>query len=102
MQNPSRSAMSIAVIITNYFIAPKNGVVITQGYRWKYPSEWYLMINTDGAFNGIRGSECSTIYVMRDSGVLWLLRPIATQALDAASPGGLLLAQQIGFHCVQI
>jgi hypothetical protein len=42
IQNPSRSAMSIAAITTNYFIASKKGVVINQG--WRKPSEGYLMV----------------------------------------------------------
>ena len=50
VQNPPRSALSIATITTNYFVASKKGAVINEG--WRKPSEVYLMINIDGAFDG--------------------------------------------------
>jgi hypothetical protein len=64
IQNPSRSALSIAAITTNYAAASKKGVVINQGR--KKPSEGCLMINVDAAFDGTRGSTSSGA-VIRDS-----------------------------------
>ncbi|KAG2540904.1 hypothetical protein PVAP13_9NG588514 [Panicum virgatum] len=55
IENPSRSAMSITAVTSNYYVASKKGVVINQG--WRKPSEGYMMINIDGAFDEIRGAE---------------------------------------------
>jgi len=56
IQNPSRSAMSIAAITANYFTAAKKVTVINQG--WRKPSEGYLMINIDGAFDEFGNLGC--------------------------------------------
>jgi ribonuclease HI len=99
--------MSIAAITTNYFIASKKGVVINQG--WRKPSEGYLMINIDGAFDEIKGSG-SPGAVIRDSGGAFIAasHSYIPHVLDAASSeaaalrDGLLLAQQIGCNRVVI
>jgi ribonuclease HI len=107
IQNPSRSAMSIAAITTNYFIASKKGAVINQG--WRKPSRGYLMINIDGAFDEIKGSGSSGA-IIRDSGGAFIAtsHSYIPHVLDAASSeaaalrDGLLLAQQIGCNRVVI
>ena len=65
IENPSRSAMSITAVTSNYYVASKKGAVINQG--WRKPSEGYLMINIDGAFDEIRGAGSSGA-VIRDAG----------------------------------
>ena len=60
-----RSALSIAAVTTNYFVASKKGAVINQG--WRKPSEGFVMINTDGAFDETKGSGSSGALI-RDIG----------------------------------
>ena len=84
IQNPSRSAMSIAAITANYFTAAKKVVVINQG--WRKPSKGYLMINIDGAFDETKGSGSSGA-VIRDSGGAFIVafHSFIPHVLDAAS-----------------
>ena len=100
IQNPSRSAMSIAAITANYFTAAKKVVVINQG--WRKPLEGFLMINIDGAFDETKGLGSSGA-VMRESGGAFIMasHSFIPHVLDAASSeaaalrDGLILAQQI-------
>ena len=66
IQNPSRSAMSIAAITTNYFTAAKKVAVINQG--WRKPLEGYLMINIDGAFDETKGLGSSGAVIRESRG----------------------------------
>lgn len=84
IQTPSRSAMSIAAITTNYFVASCNGAVINQ--EWKKPSDGYFMINIDGAYEETRGSGSSGA-VIKDSGGAFIIasHSFISYVLDAAS-----------------
>ena len=64
IQNPSRAAMSIAAISTNYALAPKISTVANN--TWKKPAEGFFMINVDGSFDEIKGVG-STGAVIRDA-----------------------------------
>ncbi|EEC81099.1 hypothetical protein OsI_23948 [Oryza sativa Indica Group] len=64
IQNPARSAMSIATLTTNYMLSNKKGKTKIQN-AWKKPPEGMLMINVDAAFDIDSGSG-DTGVVLRD------------------------------------
>lgn len=107
IQNPSRSATSIAAITINYALAGKKHIVLNN--NWKKPSEGFLVINVDASYNAAMGSG-STGAVIRDAtgGFIAAAHSYIPQVVDAAMPeafalrDGLLLAQQIGCSRVEI
>jgi hypothetical protein len=64
VQNPTRSAMAIATLTTNYQRAVKKMAKKKEG--WKKPPEGNLLLNVDASYNQDRGTG-STGAVIRDS-----------------------------------
>ncbi|EEC80711.1 hypothetical protein OsI_23156 [Oryza sativa Indica Group] len=64
IQNPARSAMSIATLTANYMLSNKKDKTKIQN-GWKKPPEEMLMINVDAAFDIDSGSG-GTGVVLRD------------------------------------
>ena len=99
VQNPSRSAMSIAPLTCNYMRAQAKAVRIREG--WKMPPEGKIMVNVDASFADGMGS---TGVVIRDSsgGFVAALTSFLQSVLDApmaeayALKEGLCLVNQIG------
>ena len=53
IQNPARSAVSIAAISTNYALAIKKTAVVNK--NWKRPAEGFQMINVDTSYDATKG-----------------------------------------------
>ena len=64
VQNPTRAAMSIATLTTNYQRAMKKKTRKPEG--WKKPSEGKLLLNVDASYKSDRGTG-STGAIIRDS-----------------------------------
>ena len=69
IQTPFISAMSIAVLTTNYMMSLRKTSNIRQG--WKKPPEGKLMVNVDAAFDTNTGSG-STGVIIRDEKGQWV------------------------------
>uniref|UniRef100_A0A0E0PYG8 Reverse transcriptase zinc-binding domain-containing protein n=1 Tax=Oryza rufipogon TaxID=4529 RepID=A0A0E0PYG8_ORYRU len=61
IQNPARSAMSIATLTANYMLSNKKDKTKIQN-GWKKPPEEMLMINVDAAFDIDSGSGGTGVY----------------------------------------
>ena len=94
VRNPSRSAISIAAITTNYALAGKKQTVLNK--NWKKPSEGFLLINVDAAYNDAKGAG-STGAVIRDAadGFIAAAHSYIPHMVDAANRrerGGWMMA----------
>ena len=107
IQNPARSAVSIAAISTNYALAIKKTAVVNK--NWKRPAEGFQMINVDTSYDATKGAG-STGAVIRDAtgSFIAAAHSYIPHVVDAAMAeafalrDGLLLAQQIGCNRVEI
>jgi hypothetical protein len=105
VQNPTRAAMSIATLTTNYQRAMKKKIRKPEG--WKKPSEGKLLLNVDASYKSDRGTS-STGAIIRDSsgsfiaaGSCFMEHVVdASMAEVIALKEGLLMAQHIG--CSQL
>lgn len=101
VQQPARSAMSIAALTKNYKASMKKGSQLRQG--WKKPPEGKVMVNVDAAFveDGGRGSVGAIIRYC-NGGVLAAAQSYESHLVDApmaeayALKEGVMLAQHIG------
>ena len=101
VQNPTRSALSIASLAINYLRVTKKSAKVQSG--WKKPPEDFVLLNVDASFNHTRSSG-STGAVLRDSAGSFVAATVncfehvldAPMAEAMALREGMALAQMIG------
>lgn len=101
IQDPTRAAMSIATLMTNYKRSVKK--TAKKRGRWKKPLEGNLLLNVDGSYNPDR-STGGTDAIIRDSRGSFIAAAscFIEHVVDAAMveaiafKEGLMLAQLIG------
>ena len=101
VQNPTRSALSIASLAIKYLRVTKKSAKVQSG--WKKPPEDFVLLNVDASFNHTRSSG-STGAVLRDSAGSFVAAAVncfehvldAPMAEAMALREGMALAQMIG------
>ena len=107
VQNPAKSAMSIATLTTNYMKAEKKNIKIKT--QWKRPPEDFLLLNVDASYNYERSTGSSGA-VIRDARGVFVAAAAKyyENVLDAhmaeamALREGMLLAYQVGCRRLMI